>query len=54
MNGSGTAALMIVYENRRAVPFIAAVRRNGGELIAFERIRTRDLIDVIDAAEAAA
>jgi hypothetical protein len=29
------------------------VRRNGGELIAFERIRTRDLITALDAAEAA-
>jgi hypothetical protein len=50
----GTAALLIVYENRWAAPFVAAVRRNGGELIAFERIRTRDLIDALDAAEAAA
>ena len=50
----GTAALLIVYENRWAAPFVAAVRRNGGELIGFERIRTRDLIDALDAAEAAA
>ena len=35
----GTSALMIVYENRWAGRFVAAVRRNGGELIAFERIR---------------
>lgn len=49
----GTAALLIVYENRWAGPFVAAVRRNGGELIAFERIRTRDLITALDAAEAA-
>jgi Family of unknown function (DUF6325) len=50
----GAAALLIVYENRWAAPFVAAVRRNGGDLIAFERIRTRDLIDIVDAAEAAA
>jgi len=50
----GTAAVLLVYENRWAGPFVAAVRRNGGELIAFERIRTRDLIDRLDAAEAAA
>jgi hypothetical protein len=49
----GTAALLIVYENRWAGPFVAAVRRNGGELIAFERIRTRDLMTALDAAEAA-
>ena len=48
----GTAALLIVYENRWAGPFVAEVRRNGGELIAFERIRTRDLITALDAAEA--
>jgi hypothetical protein len=48
----GTAALLLVYENRWAGSFVAAVRRNGGELIAFERIRTRDLIDALDAAEA--
>jgi len=50
----GTAAVMIVYENRWAAPFIAAVRRNGGELIASERIGVQQLIDALDAAEAAA
>jgi Family of unknown function (DUF6325) len=49
----GTAALLIVYENRWAAPFIAAVRRNGGELIANERIHVQDLLDVLDSAEAA-
>ncbi|HYI98618.1 MAG TPA: DUF6325 family protein [Thermoleophilaceae bacterium] len=49
----GTSAVMLVYENRWAAPFIAAVRRNGGVPIAFERISTQDLIDVLDAAEAA-
>jgi hypothetical protein len=50
----GTAAVMIVYENRWAAPFIAAVRRNGGELIASQRIGVQQLIDALDAAEAAA
>ena len=50
----GSAALMIVYENRWAASFVAAVRRNGGELIAFERIHVSDLIAALDAAEAAA
>lgn len=48
----GAAAVLIVYENRWAAPFIAAVRRNGGEAIAFERIPVQDLIDALDAAEA--
>jgi len=50
----GAAAVMIVYENRWAAPFAAAVRRNGGVLIANERITVQDLVDALDAAEAAA
>ena len=49
----GTAAVMIVYENRWAAPFAAAVRRNGGVPIAFHRIPVQDLIDSLDAVEAA-
>jgi Family of unknown function (DUF6325) len=50
----GSAAVMIVYENRWAAPFVAAVRRNGGVPIAFERIPTQDLLDALDAVEATA
>jgi hypothetical protein len=50
----GSAALMIVYENRWAAHFIAAVRRNGGELIAHQRVGVQQVIDALDAAEAAA
>jgi hypothetical protein len=50
---AGTAALMIVYENRWAAPFIAAVRRNGGVLIASQRIGVQDIMDAVDATEAA-
>jgi hypothetical protein len=50
----GTAAVMIVYENRWAAPFVASVRRNGGEVIANERIGAQQLLDALDAAEAAA
>jgi hypothetical protein len=49
----GSAAVMIVYENRWAAPFVAAVRRNGGVPVAFERISAQDLLDALDAAEAA-
>lgn len=48
----GTAAVVIVYENRWAAPFIAAVRRNGGVPLAFERIPVQDVIDALDAADA--
>jgi hypothetical protein len=50
----GTAAVMIVYENRWAAPFAAAVRRNGGVLVANQRIPVQDVVDALDAAEAAA
>jgi hypothetical protein len=50
----GTAALMIVYENRWAGPFAAAVRRNGGVLIANERIPVQSLLAALDASEPAA
>jgi hypothetical protein len=49
----GTAAVMIVYENRWAAPFAAAVRRNGGRLIDFQRIPTQELLASLEAAEAA-
>src|ERR1700741_4553439 len=47
----GTAAVMIVYENRWRGPFIAAVRRNGGVLIANQRIGVQELIDAMGATE---
>lgn len=50
----GSAALVIVYENRWAAHFIAAVRRNGGTLIGQQRLGVQQLIDALDAAEAAA
>ena len=49
----GHSALVIVYENRWAAPFAAAVRRNGGELLDVQRISPAELIEVLDAAEAA-
>ena len=50
----GSAAVMIVYENRWAAPFVAAVRRNGGVVVDNQRIPAQDLLDALDAAEAAA
>ncbi len=50
----GSAAVIIVYENRWAAPFVAAVRRNGGVPVAFERISAQDLLEALDAAEASA
>ncbi len=50
----GSAAVMLVYENRWAAPFVGAVRRNGGTLVDFQRIPVEDLLASLDAAEAAA
>jgi Family of unknown function (DUF6325) len=50
----GSAAALIVYENRWAAPFAAAVRRNGGTLVGFQRVPVQDLIASLDAAEATA
>jgi hypothetical protein len=50
----GSAAVMIVYENRWAAPFVAAVRRNGGVVIDNQRIPAQELMDALDAADAAA
>ena len=47
----GAAAVMIVYENRWAAPFINAVHRNGGMLIANERIGVQDLMDALGDAD---
>src|SRR4051794_17351442 len=49
----GSAAVLIVYENRWAAPFVAAVRRNGGVPIAFQRVPVQELVDALDAVEAA-
>jgi hypothetical protein len=48
----GASSGLLGDENRWAAPFIAAVRRNGGEAIAFERIPAQDVIDALDALEA--
>jgi hypothetical protein len=50
----GSAAAILVYENRWAAPFAAAIRRNGGRLIDFQRVPVQDFIASLEAAEAAA
>jgi hypothetical protein len=47
----GTAAALIMYENRWAAPFAAAVRRNGGRLIDNQRIPHETVLGALDAAE---
>lgn len=49
----GTSAALLIYENRWAAPFAAAVRRSGGQLVASGRIPVQDVLAALDAAEAA-
>lgn len=48
----GTAALLIVFENRWAAPFARAMRQAGGQLVAFQRIPIQALLASLEAAEA--
>ncbi|HEX5527708.1 MAG TPA: DUF6325 family protein [Solirubrobacterales bacterium] len=48
----GTSAALLVFENSWAAPFVAAIRRSGGELVASGRIPAEDLLAALDAAEA--
>jgi hypothetical protein len=50
----GSAAVMIVYENRWAGPFAAAVRRNGGVVVDYQRIPVEAVLEALDAAESVA
>ena len=48
----GTVAALIVYENSWAIPFVAAARSEGGELVAGARIPAQAINDALDALEA--
>ena len=48
----GKLAVLIVYENTWAIPFVAAARESGGELIAGARISAQDVMDALEALEA--
>ncbi len=45
------AAAILVYENLWALPFVSAVKRNGGLLVATGRIPVQSLIDAINTQE---
>jgi hypothetical protein len=48
----GAVATPLVYENAWAVPFVAAARDAGGQLVASARIPGQDVMDALDALEA--
>ena len=49
----GRSAAVLVYENRWAAPFAAALRRSGAQLVANGRIPIQAMLAALDAAEAA-
>jgi hypothetical protein len=49
----GTVAVLMVYENTWAVPFVGAALRAGGQMIATSRLPAQDVIDALDALESA-
>jgi len=48
----GEAAVLICFENAWAAPFAAAVRRNGGQLLDFQRIPAPEVMAAIEALNA--
>lgn len=48
-----TVAVALVYENAWAVPFVAAARAEGGEVVASGRLTAQEIMDAIDAIESA-
>ncbi len=47
----GTVAALIIYENTWAAPFVSAVLRSGGQLVASQRISASDVTEALDALE---
>jgi uncharacterized membrane protein len=47
----GTSAALLVFENVWAAPFVTAVRRSGGQLVASGRIPVQAILAALDAAE---
>ncbi len=50
----GSSAALFVYENAWARPFVAAATDAGAQVLATARISAQDLVDVLDALDAAA
>jgi hypothetical protein len=48
----GTSAVVIVYENRWAVPFVTAARAEGVEVVASARLTAQEIMDILDELEA--
>jgi hypothetical protein len=49
----GEAAVLICFENAWAAPFVTSVRRNGGRVLAFQRVPAQEVLDAVEALDAA-
>ena len=47
----GSSAGLLIYENTWAAPFVAAMGRAGGQVVASGRIPVQDVIEALDALE---
>lgn len=52
VSSPGAALAILVYENSWAAPFATAMRRAGGQMVAFGRIPVQDILAALDQAEA--
>jgi hypothetical protein len=50
----GTVAVVLVYENAWAIPFVAAARAEGAELVASSRLSAQVIMDALDAVDVTA
>lgn len=50
---AGTTALLLMYENTWAIPFVSAALDAGGTMIASQRVPAEDVIAVLDELDAA-
>lgn len=49
----GTLGVILLYENSWARPFVSAARQHGANLIASQRLSAQEIMDTLDAADAA-
>jgi uncharacterized membrane protein len=49
----GETAAIVLYENTWAVPLVAAARSEGAEVVASARLTAQEIMDALDAVEAA-
>jgi hypothetical protein len=51
---ANSVGVVVVFENAWAIPFVAAARAEGAEMVASARLSAQEIMDAIDAADAVA